>query len=362
MKYTEPRNPKGSKWNEKSEEEKQAIKEKISASQKARLAKRTLEQIEKKRQQQRDYMNNRSEEEKEQAKLKRQLTYKNKSEEELERIKQQRIKSCKQTWANKSEEELKEFGRKQSIAKNSYSEEKKQEVAQKKRDWWKQFLDNMTQEEREHFDNVRKRGWINYWNNLSEDEKQKWRDNNKYLNECRWSNATPEYILKHSEKCKEVYWSMSEEKRKLMQQHRNETYRKNNTYGTSKIEDDIYEQLIKHKELSVKRQSILNGYKYDFVIIKDNIKTYIEINGVFWHNYRPFKECEEHIKEYEEMYSKSPRQKHIAEIWRYKDVEKYNYCVRNNINFIRLYIDKFDLNECINFILKNISKGQVTML
>lgn len=350
-----------SRFNEKSEEEKERIRKKISESQKARLAKRSEEDRLRRAQQQRDYMNNRTEEQKQQAINKCKETMSKKSKEELQQIYKKQSDSCRKTWANKSEEEMKLWSEKQRRAKNSYSDEKKNDIANKKKKFWQNYLGSMTPTQREEFNNIRKAGFLRFWSELSESEKQQWRIDNKNRNLERYSKYTAEDHINHSNRCKLAYKSMSIEKKELIRVHRNQTYKRNNSYGKSSIEDNIYNYL--HSRFNnISRQALLNGYKYDFCIVHKDVTTYIEINGKFWHNYRPFVNCKECIDEYNHLKTLDNRRSHIADIWRYDDVNKYNYCVDNNINLIRVYIGrKYDLNEVINDIIHNLNKGQITL-
>lgn len=350
-----------SRFNEKSEEEKDKIRKKISESQKARLAKRSEEDKLKRAQQQRDYMNNRTEEQKQQAINKYKETMSKKSEEELKRIYKKQSDSCRKTWANKNEEEMKLWSEKQRNVKNNYSEEKKKEIANKKKEFWRKYLSNMTPEQREEFNDVRKSGFLRFWSGLSEYEKQQWRVDNRNRNIERYSKYTTEDHINHSNRCKYAYELMSSEQKELIKLHRNQTYKRNNSYGKSSIEDNIY-NCMKFKLDSITRQALLNGYKYDFLIVHKDVSTYIEINGKFWHNYKPFVNCEEHINEYNYLKSLDNRRSHIADIWRYDDVNKYNYCVNNNINLIRVYIGrKYNLNKVVDDIIQNLSNGQITL-
>lgn len=351
-----------SRFNEKSEEEKQRIRMKISESQKARLAKRTKEDKARRSKQQRDYMNNRTEQQKQQAIQRCKETMSRKSEEEIKNIYRKQSESCKKTWANKSEQEMIDWSEKQRKSKNSYSEDKKQNIANKKREFWVNYLGNMTTQERQEFDNVRKAGFQKFWNNLSDQEKQQWRIDNKNRNLERYSKYTLEDKIAHSNRCKQAYELMSPQKKQLIQIHKNMTYKKNNSYGKSKLENCIFSMLI-DKCYDVCRQPMLDKYKYDFCVAdKSKNNTYIEINGSFWHNRRPFIECEEHIKEYDYLKTLNRRYQHIADVWRYDDTNKYNYCKEHNINFIRIYIGKnYNLDVIVYSIINNLNNGQVTL-
>lgn len=119
-----------------------------------------------------------------------------------------------------------------------------------------------------------------------------------------------------------------------------ETKKKNGTYGKSKLEDQIYDKLCKEfgKE-NIERQIYLHKHYYDFRI---NNSLLLEIHGTYWHNKRPFVECEDHVKEYEEMIQLGGQKKAIANKWRYYDVEKLQYCKDNHIPYLALYLNKFE--------------------
>ena len=111
------------------------------------------------------------------------------------------------------------------------------------------------------------------------------------------------------------------------------TKKKNGSYGKSKIEDKVYKHLI--SKYSVVRQVIINGMNFDFKV--NNVL--IEINGMFYHNYEPFKNTQNHIKEYNVLCSKGGVYRTVANTWRYRDVDKLQYCKNNNIPLLVVYCD-----------------------
>ena len=66
---------------------------------------------------------------------------------------------------------------------------------------------------------------------------------------------------------------------------------------------------------------------------------FIEFNGSFYHNYRPFVESVEMIEEYDDMVARSELLENIANKWRYIDPEKRCIAEMNNLNFIEYWED-----------------------
>lgn len=133
----------------------------------------------------------------------------------------------------------------------------------------------------------------------------------------------------------------------------------------SSAEYKLYELLSQIDNLDVKHQQNYNGMIFDFMIRYNGEVTLVELNGVYWHNKRPFNNSPNHIKEYNELANKSIRCKRIADKWRYNDTMKLNYCRENNINFIVLYydrqIDKEPEKVC-SIIIKNLNSGVKILL
>ena len=135
---------------------------------------------------------------------------------------------------------------------------------------------------------------------------------------------------------------------------------KNNIKGISKIEYEIAE-LLKTNNYIFKQPYYEHRLIFDFGIYLNNQLTLVEINGEYWHNYRPFVNYIEHIEEYNELLLKGIQGQHIAKKWRYKDVEKMNYCLQNNINYITIYVDRNDADEIYMNIIRNLNSGYVNI-
>ena len=135
---------------------------------------------------------------------------------------------------------------------------------------------------------------------------------------------------------------------------------KNHINGISKIEYEVKELLDMH-HIIYKHQYYINGLVFDFAIYKDNLLTLVELNGQYWHNKRPFKNTQEDILEYNKLLKMSVQRQQIARKWRYIDVEKVNYCIENNINYITIYFDRNSAQEVYNNIMLNINNGYINI-
>lgn len=140
----------------------------------------------------------------------------------------------------------------------------------------------------------------------------------------------------------------------------NKTRSKNRTSGKSKEEKLLETNLNKkYGETSVTHQyriSETSRLKYDFKI--NNLL--LELNGLFWHNYRPYKNTESDKKEYYSLKQKGGMYKAIAKHWKYDDVRKLNYCINNNINFLAIYFDA--LPENILELIEKYKVGQTILI
>lgn len=135
---------------------------------------------------------------------------------------------------------------------------------------------------------------------------------------------------------------------------------KNHINGISKIEYEVKELLDKNN-IQNKHQYYINGLIFDFAIYKDNLLTLVELNGQYWHNKRPFKNTQEDILEYNKLLKMSVQRQQIARKWRYIDVEKVNYCIENNINYITIYFDRNSAQEIYSNIMLNINNGYINI-
>lgn len=126
------------------------------------------------------------------------------------------------------------------------------------------------------------------------------------------------------------------------------TKKLNNSYGKSVQEDIFYNYIIDNTNYKIQRQVIINGMSFDFKV--NNIL--VELNGNYYHNNKPFNNTIEDINKYNDMKNKQGQISVIADTWRYRDVNKLNYCKENNIPIIIVYFDyiEFLLPDIVNYI------------
>lgn len=204
-----------------------------------------------------------------------------------------------------------------------------------------------------------------------ETEEQKLLKNLKISNTLKQREKTLSQNEK-DDRCAKLnaFWSSLDKKERSLRNSNNaitalENIKNSGGIWVSSAEYKIYDLLSHITNLEVKHQQNYNGMIFDFAIKYKEKITFVELDGVYWHNKRPFNNSIEHIKEYNELANKSIRNKRIANKWRYSDTMKLNYCKENNINYIVLYfdrqIDKEPKNVC-DIIVNNLNKGIVILL
>lgn len=139
---------------------------------------------------------------------------------------------------------------------------------------------------------------------------------------------------------------------KIHKEKEYETRKRNGTFNSSNAEVLLKQYLDENNIQYIYQYKVQNMW-FDFLI---NNSLYLELNGSYWHNYRPFDGSEEHIKEYEQLKQETPQRTNIADKWRYRDTKKLKYCKDNNFNFLVIYFNRFNLNDIIK-IINNNQKG-----
>lgn len=121
------------------------------------------------------------------------------------------------------------------------------------------------------------------------------------------------------------------------------TRKKNNTFNTSKPENDLYESLLN----DYSNKTILRNYKdkdrypfyCDFYIVEDDL--FIELNAHWTHGGKPFnpddKECIQQLNEWKEKAKTSQFYQNAIQTWTVRDVEKQKVAKENNINYKVIY-------------------------
>ena len=104
------------------------------------------------------------------------------------------------------------------------------------------------------------------------------------------------------------------------------TMKKNKRYGKSKVEDNVYESLVRLYGInSVERQSLVNGWAIDFFI--KPIDTYLQVDGAYWHGLN---------RDPEEIQASGAfRDKYILKVIQ-KDKEQNRWFAENNVRLVRI--------------------------
>lgn len=181
------------------------------------------------------------------------------------------------------------------------------------------------------------------WQSKSDEEKRKIFENIRENNIKRTGYAShtqnPEWIEKH----KDLMFFGSEKHLAMLdniQKKRRLTMHKNCTLNTSHDFEDL---LIQYLKDTYPQYTILTQYdtdsRYPYMCdcyIKE-LDLFIEFQGSYYHNWRPFNYSSEHIKEYDEMIAKGGQKENIANVWRYKDTEKRECAKQNNLNYLEYW-------------------------
>jgi hypothetical protein len=143
------------------------------------------------------------------------------------------------------------------------------------------------------------------------------------------------------------------------------TKRENNSFNTSKLEEECYKLLCKSfGKRGVKRQYRSKEYPFncDFYIPK--FDTYIEYNGSWTHGPEPYnkrkKLHKEILKEWINKSKKSKYYKIAIDVWTCNDVEKRKIAKKNNINLVEFWnIEKLKeyLSKFKEASAKRVSRG-----
>ena len=173
------------------------------------------------------------------------------------------------------------------------------------------------------------------------------------------ANETPEQkaerIRKVSEGTKKAIANMSEEKKRIMTNRREEALRKNGTFRSS-MPEFIVGLLLKNKFTKVNYQykSNLYPYKCDFYI--PELDLYIEYQGNPGHGNEPFNETnQEHIKivnKWKELakikenkLQRKSKYSQFVYIWTNLDVKKRKIAKENNLNLLEF----FNMNQFLEW-------------
>lgn len=131
------------------------------------------------------------------------------------------------------------------------------------------------------------------------------------------------YGVKNIGLCKDV---MSKVDQVELHRKGHQTKKRNGTYGTSRIENEFYEELCRlfGKE-DVKRQAEVNGWMIDFYV--SSINTYVQFDGVYWHG---------HLRTIEELEFSESKRDHVILGTKLRDIAQNMWFSDNKINLVRI--------------------------
>lgn len=139
-----------------------------------------------------------------------------------------------------------------------------------------------------------------------------------------------------------------------VKQKQYETKKQNNSFNTSKIEEQLKDYLISHNiNFKTQYKSDLYPFMCDFYFPDKDL--YVEIQGCWTHGGKPYNETDQDcITQLELWKSKNTKYYDKAiETWTVRDVNKRNIAKQNNLNLIEIF--SIDLDECIQKISERIT-------
>lgn len=298
----------------------------------------------------------------------------------------------KKIWENKSEEERLEVNEKISKSlKNRSPLEKAATIIQRKEtNYLIHGNPNYVNTEQAMKTNIEKHGSIeaykeylsnrtrNWYNSLSEKRKQEIKNSIKEtqytLYNGFWNPVVQEKTM--IEKYGVKYWAQTDEgKRRLseigrdpnIQKAKSETRRKNNTFKSSCVEDEI--KVVLQSIFPNLKDHYKNDPRYpfecDFYI--PDLDMFIEYNGSQFHNTEPFNPNNikhlEIIKKYKTRSNELKKEKckdntqydNMIYDWTIRDVNKRETAKRNKLNYIELW-NKKEAFDFISTLIENINK------
>lgn len=132
------------------------------------------------------------------------------------------------------------------------------------------------------------------------------------------------------------------------------TKKKNNSFNKSKQEEFIYELLnTLLGEQDIIRQHNTDEYPFNCDFYIKSLDLYIEYQGFYTHNFRPFDKNNKN--DVEEANVLLLKYKDVWETWTIRDVQKRETAKKNNLNYVELW----SVEEAIIFIMKLLDRKNV---
>lgn len=162
-------------------------------------------------------------------------------------------------------------------------------------------------------------------------------------------NLIPEIREKREQTLLERYGAKNPLQCKEIKEKQVETMRLNNSYKKSKIEDEVYSFLIKKfgEEDVVRQYDSDQRYPFNCDFYVKSMDLFIEVNAHPSHGTHPFDpNSEDDIKLLDELKSDgTPWSNMIVDVWSVRDVRKFSFATKNNLNYLVIYSS---IDELIN--------------
>jgi len=144
----------------------------------------------------------------------------------------------------------------------------------------------------------------------------------------------------YRQKYKDVEWV------KVINERSYQTKKKNNSFSTSKIEDQLKEYFdLNGVNYISQYKSDLYPFSCDFYFPDKDL--YVEIQGSWTHGTHPFTGSEEDMETVEKWRSKGTKYyDNAVMVWSVRDVKKREVAKKNKLNWVEIF--SCDLDECIN--------------
>lgn len=117
------------------------------------------------------------------------------------------------------------------------------------------------------------------------------------------------------------------------------TKKKNNTYNSSKSEDEMYKLLVtKFDSNDVIRQYKSKEYPFNCDFYIKSLDLYIELNGLWTHQDHFFDENNMNdlnkLNSWKLKIKTNPMYASAIDTWTIRDVKKHNTAIKNNLNYL----------------------------
>ena len=120
------------------------------------------------------------------------------------------------------------------------------------------------------------------------------------------------------------------------------TKKLNNSFNTSKPEEELYKKLLeenKHKTIYRNYKDERYPFYCDFYIVEDDL--FIELNAHWTHGGKPYDpndiSCQQQLKEWQEKAKTSQYVANAIQTWTVRDVEKQRIAKEHNLNYKVIY-------------------------